>query len=140
MATSIDQKNYVKTALRLPPELHAAVHEAAQASGRSYNAQLVFFLEKAVAMPEGFVPAPISVRMFDDAGEFVSKNPKELMSTLVEKLTDAYRLASIFKQYEDGEPENTAIGDEPDWVSGKGPKSKSAQPTVKRVRRSSPKK
>lgn len=41
MATSIDQKNFVKTALRLPPELHSAVHEAAQRSGRSYNAELV---------------------------------------------------------------------------------------------------
>ena len=41
MATSIDQKNFVKTALRLPPELHAAVHESAQKSGRSYNAELL---------------------------------------------------------------------------------------------------
>lgn len=41
MATSIDQKNFVKTALRLPPELHAAAHEAAQNSGRSYNAELI---------------------------------------------------------------------------------------------------
>ncbi|ATA55197.1 hypothetical protein CKY39_19750 [Variovorax boronicumulans] len=41
MATSIDQKDFVKTALRLPPDLHAAVHEAAQKSGRSYNAELV---------------------------------------------------------------------------------------------------
>lgn len=41
MATSIDQKNFVKTALRLPPELHATVHEAAQKNGRSYNAELL---------------------------------------------------------------------------------------------------
>jgi hypothetical protein len=41
MATSIDQKNFVKTALRLPPELHTAVHEAAQKSSRSYNAELL---------------------------------------------------------------------------------------------------
>ena len=41
MATSIDQKNFVKTALRLPRELHAAVHEAAQKNGRSYNSELV---------------------------------------------------------------------------------------------------
>lgn len=41
MATSIDQKNFVKTALRLPPDLHAAVHEEAQRNGRSYNAELV---------------------------------------------------------------------------------------------------
>lgn len=47
MATSIDQKNFVKTALRLPPELHAAVHEAAQKEGRSYNAELVGRIQKS---------------------------------------------------------------------------------------------
>lgn len=47
MATSIDQKNFVKTALRLPPELHAAVHEAAQKEGRSYNAELVGRIQRS---------------------------------------------------------------------------------------------
>ncbi|MFM2254157.1 MAG: hypothetical protein RJB68_2494 [Pseudomonadota bacterium] len=50
MATSIDQKNFVKTALRLPPELHAAVHESAQKNGRSYNAELVSALQEVVEL------------------------------------------------------------------------------------------
>lgn len=48
MATSIDQSNYVKTALRLPPEVHAAVHESAQKNGRSYNAELVDLVQQSL--------------------------------------------------------------------------------------------
>lgn len=47
MATSIDQTNFVKTALRLPPELHESLHAAAQSSGRSYNAQIIETLQQA---------------------------------------------------------------------------------------------
>lgn len=50
MATSIDQKNFVKTALRLPPELHAAVHESAQKNGRSYNGEIVSALQEVVEL------------------------------------------------------------------------------------------
>lgn len=45
MATRLDQSEFVKTALRLPPALHAAVHDAAEESGRSYNAQLIALIE-----------------------------------------------------------------------------------------------
>lgn len=45
MARKVTQADFVKTALRLPPELHAKVHEFAQASGRTYNAQLITMLQ-----------------------------------------------------------------------------------------------
>lgn len=48
MATSIDQRNFVKTALRLPPEVHAAIHESAQQAGRSYNAELVERIQQSL--------------------------------------------------------------------------------------------
>ena len=35
----------VKTALRLPSELHAELHEAAEINGRSLNAEIVFRLQ-----------------------------------------------------------------------------------------------
>lgn len=35
------QKDYVKTALRLPPDLHAALHTAASEGDRTYNAEIV---------------------------------------------------------------------------------------------------
>lgn len=47
MATSIDQKNHIRTALRVPPELHAQIHEAAAASGRSFNAEIIHRLEQS---------------------------------------------------------------------------------------------
>lgn len=49
MATNKPQDDYKKTALRLPPELHERLHEAAAASGRSYNAEIVERLESSLA-------------------------------------------------------------------------------------------
>lgn len=45
MVTSVNQSDFVKTALRLPPDMHARLHEAAQESGRSYNAEIVARLQ-----------------------------------------------------------------------------------------------
>ena len=45
MATSTPQDDYQKTALRLPRDLHAGLHEAAIESGRSYNAEIVARLQ-----------------------------------------------------------------------------------------------
>lgn len=35
------QKDFVKTALRLPPDLHAALHETAKDSERTFNAEIL---------------------------------------------------------------------------------------------------
>lgn len=45
MATNAPQDDWHKTGLRLPKELHHQLHEAAAASGRSYNAEIVARLE-----------------------------------------------------------------------------------------------
>lgn len=37
----IQQLHYVKTALRLPPTLHAALHQAAKLQERSFNAEIL---------------------------------------------------------------------------------------------------
>lgn len=51
MATSIDQSEYVKTALRLPPDLHKAIHDSAKEAGRSYNAELIARLIRSFEPP-----------------------------------------------------------------------------------------
>lgn len=51
MATNIPQDNFQKTALRLPKELHARLHEAATKTGRSYNAEIIARLEASFAEP-----------------------------------------------------------------------------------------
>ncbi len=38
------QDDFVRTALRVPPELHARVHDEARKSGRTFNAQLIHML------------------------------------------------------------------------------------------------
>lgn len=45
MATNIPQDDFHKTGLRLPKDLHERLHEAAAASGRSYNGEIVNRLE-----------------------------------------------------------------------------------------------
>ncbi len=40
-AKKSSQENYVKSALRLPPELHAEVSAAAQLNDRSLNAEII---------------------------------------------------------------------------------------------------
>lgn len=54
MATSY-QDDYLKTALRLPRELHAKLMDAARASGRSLNAELIARLEASTQSIESRV-------------------------------------------------------------------------------------
>lgn len=45
MATNKPQDDYQKQGVRIPRDLHQRIHEAAAASGRSYNSELVQRLE-----------------------------------------------------------------------------------------------
>lgn len=49
MIKKLSQKDYVKTALRLPPDLHAALHEAALGAERTYNGEIVNRLRSTFA-------------------------------------------------------------------------------------------
>lgn len=46
MATNKPQDDYQKQGMRIPRELHARIHEAAAASGRSYNSEVIYQLER----------------------------------------------------------------------------------------------
>ncbi len=39
------QDDYIRTALRVPPELHAKIHESAKENNRTFNAEIVARLE-----------------------------------------------------------------------------------------------
>lgn len=41
------QDNYIRTALRVPPDLHAKIHESAKQNNRTFNAELVSRLERS---------------------------------------------------------------------------------------------
>ena len=41
------QDDYVKTAIRMPPDLHKAVHNLAKEQDRTFNGQLLAMLKEA---------------------------------------------------------------------------------------------
>jgi len=51
MATSLDQTDYMKTALRLPRDLHARLSAAAEAQGVSLNSYILLLLERGLGRP-----------------------------------------------------------------------------------------
>jgi len=53
MATNKPQDGYQKQGVRIPKELHALIHEAAAASGRSYNSELIARLQSTFSSLQG---------------------------------------------------------------------------------------
>lgn len=50
------QADFVKTALRMPPELHKVIHEMAKEQDRTYNGQMLAMLKEATSQhnqPQG---------------------------------------------------------------------------------------
>lgn len=47
MATNRSQADYHKQGIRIPKDLHARIHEAAEESGRSYNSELIARLQSS---------------------------------------------------------------------------------------------
>jgi predicted HicB family RNase H-like nuclease len=41
------QKDFIKTALRVPPDLHADLHKAAAQAERGFNAEILFRLRQS---------------------------------------------------------------------------------------------
>lgn len=48
MATSLDQTDFIKTALRLPRDLHARIQASAEGHGASLNTEIIQLLQKAL--------------------------------------------------------------------------------------------
>lgn len=110
------QDDYIRTALRVPPNLHKEIHAAADKAGRSFNAQLVYLLEKGIKAPEAFIQAPKSVGSVDPDGEYREKGPKELFAEMAGLIRRASLLASVFESYADGPPDEPDISQGPDWA------------------------
>ncbi len=53
MAINQTQADWVKTALRLPRDLHQQVHDEAKRQDRTFNGQIVAALRQAVKQPSG---------------------------------------------------------------------------------------
>ncbi|SFB74073.1 Arc-like DNA binding domain-containing protein [Polaromonas sp. OV174] len=50
------QDDYIRTALRVPPGLHAQIHEAAKVNNRTFNAEIVARLEGSFTHPRDRIP------------------------------------------------------------------------------------
>lgn len=145
MATSIDQKNFVKTALRIPPHLHAAVHEAAKKAGRSYNAELVQLIERALAFPDGFIAAPEHLSSFSSSDEtgIQTRTGREVMIEMADLIRRASHLAEVFRSFQDGSVEQARaanISDPPEWSNLANPEDisdRESKPQRQRRSRSS---
>jgi hypothetical protein len=97
MVTSVNQSDFVKTALRLPPDVHSRLHEAAQANGRSYNAEIVHRLgesfegqEKKIiewmAQAEGDLENPNLAKIRERAKDLIGGSGLDAMRREVEHL------------------------------------------------------
>ena len=60
------QDDYIRTALRVPPDLHAQIHEAAKANTRTFNAEIMARLQASFGSLQG------SMRGFEMTGQMDS--------------------------------------------------------------------
>lgn len=56
------QDDYIRTALRVPPELHAQIHASAKANNRTFNAEIVARLEESFSAKAS---APMSTQQIE---------------------------------------------------------------------------
>ena len=62
------QKDYVKTALRLPPDLHADLHVAAKVAERGLNAEMIFRLRQSLKGKRNLAPSMANSTTTPQAG------------------------------------------------------------------------
>ncbi|MBD9534636.1 Arc family DNA-binding protein [Stenotrophomonas sp. STM01] len=81
------QIDFVKTALRLPPELHAQLHASAKEEGRTYNAEILARLERSFE-PVFRYDEPLRWRMALAGHREVSMSTAEILVRSKERLLD----------------------------------------------------
>lgn len=78
----MSQQDHIKTALRVPPELHADLHEAARLSGRSYNAEILHRLSQTFEDQPTALPQAVKDALEDEV-EARGGTPEEALVRLV---------------------------------------------------------
>lgn len=74
------QDDYIRTALRVPPDLHKQLHEAAAANNRTFNAEIVSRLQASFTRQDGFLNKKITS---------LSTNDEVQVRTMTEVIEDA---------------------------------------------------
>lgn len=118
------QDNYIRTALRVPPELHAKLHEAAKAANRTFNAEIVERLEASFS---GQLPTRDSIvtrlNVMLDLYNAGRVGKRLSASHLAEKLghTDSstvenWMAGSAAPSFKDAESVANLLGFDPEWL------------------------
>lgn len=80
------QDDYIRTALRVPPELHAQIHASAKANNRTFNAEIVARLQESFHV-KGAGVASLQLEAAGDANILKSFERSNLENRLMELLT-----------------------------------------------------
>lgn len=83
-------KDIQRTALRLPRDLHNAIHEAAAASGRTMNAEIVYRLQRT--FDEEAAPTDSTPRQYQRKQKYTiqSDMPDEAMQELMSRIQEVW--------------------------------------------------
>lgn len=98
------QDDYIRTALRVPPDLHKQLHEAAKAADRTFNAEILSRLQQS------FEPS-ISAQAMNLAPTIV-RLERDVARLEVDKTADVLNLrmfASTLRALLDGRPEQEVV-------------------------------
>lgn len=93
MATNKPQDEYVKTALRLPKELHRKLHESAKENGRSYNSEIISRLETTYDVSDSLLFRPMLET--NNVGTLIPVDKVDFLIRLDHAAKEISRLTSI---------------------------------------------
>lgn len=95
------QDDYIRTALRVPPDLHAQIHEHAKSNNRTFNAEIVARLQASLeATPSIKLKGSDKVLLRALADFIVLRyNHPEVMASMEESMV---KMACAIKEADDG--------------------------------------
>ncbi len=79
------QDEFVRTALRVPPDLHAQIHDSAKGSGRTFNAELIHLLSSAFRNPAG-----LSGDLLDRLKFEAAMNARSLAAEVISRVEQSF--------------------------------------------------
>jgi hypothetical protein len=91
------QDDFVKTALRLPRALHIEIQAAAEASGRSMNAEMI---DRLQAQPGQAMLAAMLDRVRSSEGELLetARKQRDLLWSIVDRTEDVLTKADVIAE------------------------------------------
>lgn len=108
IARMATQDDFIKTALRLPRDLHATIQEAAESSGKSMNAEII---SRLLTNPEAVAATTILAKLNELEHAFIESNKRQLdmLWKIIERADDALRKANTVLGASQLEEETVAL-------------------------------